>query len=316
MTPWIIAILIVLLLGGVVAMLLKTVPIAKRVHRQMLVRTEPEKWGRVCSAPEHPEQSAMWEAGCAWAEQYAACMQQVQVENDGLKLFGEYYDFGADRCAVILPGRCECLKYSYYFAEPYRKAGCNVLVIDARCHGKSDGVYCTIGKKESEDLRVWVRLLTETFHNRSIILHGICVGSPTGLLLMEREDCPKEISAMVLEGCFTNFRETFKQHMLADHRPLFPVLDLVMLEIYRHTGTNVLASSPLRSVKKIRKPMLFLCGKEDIFSLPEKSRRLFEACAASKKELVWFEKGSHSHLRLNNPEQYDNSIGAFLHHVP
>ena len=315
MLPWIIGIVIFLLLGGCVAMLFITYPIARKVHRNTLVRTEPEKWGHSCSAPEHPEQIAMWEAGCAWAETYKEHMRELSAKNDGLSLYAQYFDFGADRCVVILPGRCECHKYSYYFAEPYRAAGFNVLVIDSRCHGLSDGTYCTIGRKESEDLAVWVGKLTHELGNRSVWFHGICVGSCAGLLLMAKNSCPKEVQGMVLEGCFTSFRETFKQHMIQDKRPVFPVLDLVMFEIYRHTGTNVLRYSPLRCLKRIEKPILFLCGKEDVFSLPKKSQQLFDSCKSEKKRLVWFQKGSHSHLRLNNLEQYDNSIREFMEYV-
>ena len=315
MLYWILGIVAFLLLSGLVVMLVMTLPIAKKVYNQTLVRTSPDKWGHSCSAPEHPEQIAMWNEGCRWAEQYKEHIRELHVENDGLKLYGQYFDFGSDRCVIILPGRCECHKYSYYFAEPYRAIGFNVLVIDSRCHGASDGKYCTIGVKESEDLRVWIELLTKKLNIRSVWLHSICVGSSTGLLLMEKEDCPKEVAGIVMEGCFTTFRETFKQHMIADRRPLFPVLDLVMLQIRRHTGTNVLKSSPQRCLEKIKKPVLFLNGREDRFSLPVKSQKLFDLCASGKKKLVWFEKGSHSHLRLNNVEQYDKSIAEFIENV-
>ncbi len=315
MLYWVLGIAAFILLGGLVVMLIMTVPIAKRVYHQTLVRTSPDKWGHCCSAPEHPEQIAMWNEGCRWAEKYQDHITELHIENDGLKLYGQYFDFGSDRCVIVLPGRCECHKYSYYFAEPYRAIGFNVLVIDSRCHGASDGTYCTIGVKESEDLRVWIELLTKKLNLRCIWLHSICVGSSTGLLLMAREDCPKEVAGIVMEGCFTTFRETFKQHMIVDRRPLFPVLDLVMLQIRQHTGTNVLKSSPLRCLKKIKKPVLFLNGKEDRFSLPHKSQKLFSLCASEKKRLVWFEKGSHSHLRLNNVAQYDSSIAEFIEDV-
>ena len=45
----------VLLLGGVVAMVAYTYPIAKRVYHEQLVRTSPEKWGRTCSFPDDAE---------------------------------------------------------------------------------------------------------------------------------------------------------------------------------------------------------------------------------------------------------------------
>ena len=58
--------------------------------------------------------------------------------------------------------------------------------------------------------------------------------------------------------------------------------------------------------------MLFLYGKTDIFSVPEKTQQLFDACPVRDKQLVWFDKGGHSHLRINNPEQYDDAIAAFF----
>ena len=53
-------------------------------------------------------------------------------------------------------------------------------------------------------------------------------------------------------------------------------------------------------------------GKKDIFSIPKKSQILFDSCAATDKKLVWFEKGGHSHLRINNREAYDNAIIDFF----
>ena len=56
---WIVFGIAVLLLSGIAVMLWKTVPIAKKVYFSQLVRETPEKWGRVCSAPDNPEQLAM-----------------------------------------------------------------------------------------------------------------------------------------------------------------------------------------------------------------------------------------------------------------
>jgi hypothetical protein len=39
---------------------------------------------------------------------------------------------------------------------------------------------------------------------------------------------------------------------------------------------------------------------------------LFNACGAADKKLVWFEKGGHSHLRINNTNEYDNAIIDFF----
>ena len=102
--------------------------------------------------------------------------------------------------------------------------------------------------------------------------------------------------------------------MMALNRPRFPVLQFVMWHIYRCTGTNVYKYKPIKAIKKIRPDcrILFLYGEKDIFSIPKMSRKLFAACASQDKKLVWFEKGGHSHLRINNTEKYDQAIIDFF----
>lgn len=316
---WIVfSVVLVLVLGGIVSMLVVTLPIGRKVYQSQLVRTSPDKWGRVCSAPDDEEQLQMWNAGIEWAEPRKQYVREVSIVNEGLTLWGEYFDFGHDRCVIILPGRCECLIYSYYFAAPYERAGYNVLVVDSRAHGKSEGKYNTSGIKEGSDVLAWSRYAVETLGNRRVWLHGICIGTSAGLMAMTHPDCPDYLAGMTTEGCFVSLRETFKRHMIADKRPLFPVLDLVMLQLNRHGGVNVYRDTPLRKVKKLKphQKLLFLYGKQDIFSIPAKSKKLFAACTAGTKKLVRFDKGGHSHLRINNTQAYDDAIVAFLEENP
>jgi pimeloyl-ACP methyl ester carboxylesterase len=311
---WILWVLAGLLLGGIGFMLAYTYPIAKRVYEDQLVRTDPEKWGRTCSFPDDAEQVQMWNDGIAWMEENKACMTELEIENDGFRLFGQYFDFGADRCVIILPGRCESLVYSYYFAPPYHKAGFNVLVVDTRCHGKSDGKYNTIGVQESKDVLKWAALAHDRLGNGEVYFHGICIGTSSGLFALSSPDCPTYLKGLVTEGCYISFAETFKRHMIALKRPVFPVLQFAMWQIYRHTGTNVYKDKPISAIRKIRKDcrVLFLYGEKDIFSIPEKSRQLFAACASEDKKLVWFDRGGHSHLRINNTQKYDQAILEFF----
>ena len=131
---------------------------------------------------------------------------------------------------------------------------------------------------------------------------------------MNKPECPDYITTLVTEGCYVSLRETFKRHMMAMNRPVFPVLDMVMLRLNMATGINIYRDTPIRAMKKLakNKRVLFLYGKEDIFSIPAKSQKLFNACAAEDKKLVWFDKGGHSHLRINNTEAYDQAIIDFF----
>ena len=294
------------LIAGAIIMLSKTIPIAKWVYNDQLVKTDPEKWGRVCSCPENQEQLTMWNEGISWASQYQDKKTELHIIHDGLNLYGEFYRLNdSKKCVFIIPGRCESLLYSYYFAPPYDKAGYNVLVVDARAHVKSDGTRNTVGVKESGDILAWLKFATQELEMEEIVFHTICIGTASALLAMTSPDCPPQVNGLVTEGCFTSFAETFRQHMIQLRRPTFPVLQLAMHQIKKHTGTNVYKAAPIRIIREVKQRVLFLYGEKDVFSLPPKSRKLFAACGSNDKQLVWFEKGSHSHLRINNQDQYD-----------
>ena len=306
-----ITVVVVLLLGGVIFMLAYTTPIAEKVYREYLVNPNPNDRKRECSCVTNEEQVAMWNAGCEWGEARKDKMREVEVTRDGLRFRGEYYDFGYDRAVIILPGRCECLKYSYFYAKPYEDAGFNVLVIDQRSYGLSDGEFNTIGKEECEDLRVWIRFVENEIGIHNIWLHSICVGSSTAVLLTSSGTCPESIKAIVMDGCFISFRESFRTHMIDLHKPTFPVLNMVMNKIKKNTGTDVDKVAPIKLIDKVKVPVLFLYGEKDIFSRPDKSKLLIEKCGSEIKEVEWFKEGAHSHLRYTNPEQYDAAILRF-----
>ena len=42
---------------------------------------------------------------------------------------------------------------------------------------------------------------------------------------------------------------------------------------------------------------------------------MYDSCPSEKKRIVWFDKGDHSRVRINNPEQYDQAIMAFAESI-
>ncbi len=309
---WLIMGIILFLIISVVVMCSITNKIAEKVYKDILVRTDYEKWGRHNSAPWHEEHSKMFEEGIKWGEANKDKMRDVAVRSeDSFTLAGQYFDFGFDRCAILIPGRSESLLYTYYFAEPYQKAGYNILVMDQRAHGNSEGIYNTAGIKESGDLLRWINLV-ESFGNKSIVLHGVCVGGASCVMAAANPNFSKNVKAIITEGLYVSFPESFKQHMICDKRPVYPILWQIMMKANKNIGVSLWKECPKRHIRKMKVPFLFLHGKEDKFSLPKTADYLYEKCTSEKKKLVWFEKGSHSHLRINNVEQYDKAITDFL----
>ncbi len=282
---------------------------------EQLVRTSKEKWARDCSCATNEEHVRMFEEGIAWGDKYRAFANVEEIKNDGLKLAGEYFDFGFDKCAVILQGRAESLLYSYYFAEPYRKLGFNILVIDTRGHGESEGYFNGCGITESKDVPAWVNHIEEKFGIHTFVLHGICIGSASAMLASVKKDFPKSVKALVAEGTFHSFYESFREHLKELKKPIYPVVWQMRSICKRRFGIDVKKQAPIEVADKFTLPLLLMSGKCDKYSLPHKCKSLFDKCASTQKQLVTFDKGAHSHLRINAVEKYDNTIKNFLEDI-
>jgi len=274
----------------------------------------PKKRTRECTNKKDESQMRMFAEGTAWAEQYKDITEQLHIVNDGFNLYGEYINFGFDKCAVILQGKSESLLYSYYFADVYVKNGCNILVIDMRAHGLSDGKYITAGINESDDVVLWIKLINEKFHITDFTLHGICIGGAAAVytyvkLKNEGSDLVKRI---VTDGLFQSFYELFKRHIKRFNGPAFPVLHSIFFLTFMLTKARLFTETPIKYMKDIDIPILFIWSVKDIFCIKSKGEELFEACASKHKSLCFFPEGRHSHVRSTQEAEYDKIIAQFL----
>ncbi len=279
------------------------------VYTMQLKRTKKTKWTRECSA-NAPDQIAMYNQGVAWGEAHAHCKTEVHIVSEGLNLYGEFFDFGSEKTCIVVGGRTEGLRYCYFFARPYQESGYNILVIDNRAHGESDGLYNTVGFEEHKDLLNWANYLHENHHTDSIVFHGICIGCAGSLYALLSEKCPDYIHGIVAEGMFPNFRESFRNHMIELKKPMFglPFIDAWMILLTGHS----MKKGPIDVIDRLDRPILMICGREDHYSTPEYSEKMFDKCGSQVKQIVWFDHGAHSKLRYTDPEKYDGAIKAFL----
>ncbi|MBE6595372.1 MAG: alpha/beta hydrolase [Ruminococcaceae bacterium] len=287
---------------------------ARIVYDRTLRRTSKEQWSRDIPDDITPDGRRMYERGVAWSEENLAHKRDVHIVSEGLNLYGEYYDLGYDRTVMILSGRTESLRYGYFFAIPYAACGCNVLVMDPRAHGKSDGEFNTVGFEESKDIRAWVRFLKSEMGVHSVIFHGICIGAAGGMLALTAEDCPDGIDAIVTEGMFPNFSESMKNHLIERKKPVRGLVELIDRRMRRFTGHSM-TYGPIDVIHRMHKPLLMLHSREDLYSTPEYAQKLFDKAGSAHKRLVWFERGKHSMLRITDTERYDSAIAAFLAEV-
>ena len=279
---------------------------------KLLVRTSKKKWGRECSIPDDEEYRRMFDIGIEWDRQYASFKRPVEIKSGRFHLVGEYFDFGNRRAVILIAGRMESLLYSYFFAEPYRAAGYNVLVIDNRAHGESDGIVSSLGFREYKDILRWAALLHDTLGNAAVFLHGICIGCSTALFALTSRQCPDYLVGMAAEGMYKTFGVSLEKHFEERGKPMFPLGYITEFYIWLFGGANVVTDGPYKRILKMHKPLLMLHSREDPYSLPENAQKLYDSCPSKEKRLVWFPHGGHSRIRIVDCEGYDGAIRAFL----
>ena len=119
-------------------------------------------------------------------------------------------------------------------------------------------------------------------------------------------------AGMAAEGMFQRFYDTTKNHMIDSGRPPFPALQALMIWIRLFCGGSAAFDGPIRDIRKMRRPLLMLHSREDIFSVPEKAQELYDLCPSGNKRIVWFDRGRHSRVRLNNMDGYDAAVRDFV----
>jgi fermentation-respiration switch protein FrsA (DUF1100 family) len=280
------------------------------IYNSTLVRKNKDMWGRQRSSDD-PLSVKMDEEGLRWQAEHARYKKDVHITRDGMNLYGEYYDMGYDKAVIILSGRTESLRYGYFFATPYSSFGCNVLVIDPRSHGLSDGKYNTVGFEEGPDALQWAKFLLAEYQLTGIVFHGICIGAAGGMYAITSPDCPAQVKGIVTEGMFANFGESMKNHLIERKKLMWPVMQCIDFWMKHYTGHSM-TRGPIDFIDKLEKPLLMIQSKKDKYSTVTNAKKLYELCPSREKKLVLYETGDHSMLRITDTRTYDTEIQAFL----
>jgi alpha-beta hydrolase superfamily lysophospholipase len=115
------------------------------------------------------------------------------------------------RAVVLVHGLRDSSAGMAYLAEAYLAAGWNVLSVDLRAHGESEGTKITMGVREGQDLALWVELLVSRYGYETIFLHGVSMGAAAVLsfgALSSTSGFSPCVKGLILDSCFPAHRDT------------------------------------------------------------------------------------------------------------
>ena len=297
---------------GILIMMLTTRKVAKKLFFEQWMRSDRRQFERKCSNESLDYHLDMYNQGLAWREKNKKHINKVKVRSDNLNLYGEFYDFGNKKSVIIIPGRSEACYYGCYYAEVFQKNHYNVLCIDPRGHGISEGKYFTLGINECRDIIEWANLLHEEFNQEEITLYGICGGATCALFTLTNENCPKYINKLITDGMFYSFFETYRQHIKDRKKPVYPVIWHFFDYFKRIAKVDPYSAAPYKMIDKIDVPLLIISGEKDVFALPKYAKKLYQKATTKDKTIAIIKDARHSHVRYDNKYEFDYVVTNFL----
>ena len=229
---------------------------------------------------------------------------------DKLKLHARVYlKENSKKVAVLCHG---------YRGTPYRdfsggavevlKLGYNVILIDERAHGLSQGHSITFGVRETRDAIDWVKYARNRFgEDIDLALIGISMGGAVVLMAADKvgkakiiADCPFSAPKVILQ-------QTVKE--LGLPVPIFyPLVNLSSI-IFTHTNLNKL--SAYDSIKNTTNKVLIIHGGSDSVVPNWISNDLYQEYP-DKIQYELFEGADHGMSYLVDKPRYQHIIREFL----
>ena len=236
------------------------------------------------------------------------------TSNDGLKLQAIYLksEKPTNKNVIIAHGYMGTSEEMADYAKMYHELGYNVLVPDARGHGKSEGNYIGFGWPERRDYLLWIdQLIRENGSDSIITLYGLSMGAAT-VMMTSGEQLPVNVKAIV-EDCGYSSVSDELNYQLKDmfHLPSFPLMQVTSLITKIRAGYFFGEADSVAQLEKNKLPMLFIHGDSDNFVPYEMLGKNYNATNGPKEKYVVSGAG-HAEAYKTDPDQYKKIISAFL----
>ncbi|MCI2779978.1 alpha/beta hydrolase [Clostridium perfringens] len=217
---------------------------------------------------------------------------------------------------VLVHGVSICYVGSLKYFDIFYKNGFNVLIVNQRRHGKSEGKYSTYGFYEKYDVNMWIEYLKSRFGNDIILgLHGESMGAGTVMETIPLNDSIK----FVIEDCgYSNFHELIGFQITHEYKNrlvrkiLRPSLLFANFFMKTKAKFSMKKIVPIDIVASNSLPMMFVHGKEDYFVPWYMAVDLYKAKTKGYKELYLVEGAKHAEALEVNKILYEKKIMTFI----
>lgn len=216
----------------------------------------------------------------------AHCMEEAPYKWVSIRADDKSLLYG--RCYDLNPGAPVMIVFHGYRGYASRdcaggfviaaKLGFNILAVDQRSHGKSEGHTITFGIRERKDCQRWVEYACKRFGAQTpIILYGVSMGAATVLMASEL-DLPDNVVSIIADCPYSSPSAIIKKVAGEMGYPVLLAYPVIRLGARLYGGFSLTESSAANAVKKACLPILLIHGKEDTFVPCSMSQEIYQNC--------------------------------------
>jgi len=243
--------------------------------------------------------------------------QVYTTSHDGLRLAARYYhrNDGAPVKIEFHGFRSAATRDFSGANELDVLTGCNVLLVDQRAHGLSDGTVISFGIKERYDVLTWANYIVERFGpDVKILLSGVSMGAATVLMASDLE-LPPNVRGIIADCGYSSPKTILKKVCKEDmHLPanlLYPFCKLSAKWIGKF---DLEESSAVESVKHAKVPLFLVHGSDDRY-VPCSMAYEIKESAGDMAELHIFEGSGHVLSYMDDTPRYHKLAQAFCDRI-
>lgn len=258
----------------------------------------------------------------AFHETITSCVEQVMAvpfeevavtSIDGLRLAGKYYHLTDGAPLIIFfHGYRSCgIRDGNGIFLYGRKLGFNVLLVDQRAHGKSEGKTITFGTKGRFDCKSWIDYAVERFgKNQKIYLCGLSMGGAT-VLMASDIGLPENVLGILADCPYSSPKAIMCSVIKQMGFPVKPTYFMAKLSAKLIGRFDVEEASAVEAVKNSDIPTLILHGSEDRF-VPCTMSIDCQVAGESHVQLKLIKEAGHGMSHCVDSKGYEEALYEFF----
>ena len=274
----------------------------------------PEGWEKdAVEKRNDPVLSAATEAGLRWLERRETEEAEVQ-SGDGLLLSGVFLPHIAPRATMILfHDWRSSWEFDFLCLLPFLYGeGIQLLLVDERAQGDSEGSYMTLGVREREDVSAWVSYAARRLGpTHPIFLGGLSMGA-SAVLMSASEKFEGNVRGIIADSGYTSPYDIVS--LMWRNRTPFPAgFSMWVLDRFTRffAGFGLKDCSTTEVLARANYPVLLIHGEQDASVPAYMSKRACEACR-SGKTLLLIEGAGHGMSYLTDRDRVEDAVRTFV----